>query len=306
MTTCKLYLIIISLTIFGCEQKTREHQKQPKKVVGKPLLKKEIDLKYNKIIISYYDNYVPPSSSYKNYGPFSTTKIYEATNEQQFNEFEQILKESKRTGYCCCPKRNYTISFYDKTNNYENYFVDTLEFKDKVRIYQSSFQFSYFVDKKRWSAFLNQLNAISFNEYNIYDLNLARKVYDFTLKNDLTVITSNRVSKQWMYFDGDFKVKISTVGEKLEEDKIYKNIKNVYPNDKYKIETISHYQMCGSYDGHDCYEEYILQIFCNKSFYDKFDIYTPKSFYDKANAEFYVLGSREELNKIDNLAKKEE
>ncbi len=41
-------------------------------------------------------------------------------------------------------------------------------------------------------------------------------------------------------------------------------------------------------------------------FYDKFKIYNPKSFYDKAIAEFYILGSREKLNQIDNLAKKED
>lgn len=298
--------------MFGCQQNTDNKQKSTEKQVQtntsveKTTTKVEPKFQFNRIIISLYDNTTPESKSYKSYGPFSTELIYETTDKKALADFEQMTNQAERTGYCCCPDRNYTISFYDKTNNYEDYFVDTVEFKDKVRIYQSSFQFSYIVDKIKWSKYLTELKKISYNEYFISNLKTAKKVYSYTIENDLPIINSNRVSKEWMTFDGDFKVKVAVVGEKLDEAKVYANIRKAYPKDTFKIETISHYQMCGAYDGHDCYEEVILQIFCNKYFYDKFKIYTPKSFYDKAIAEFCILGTREKLNQIDKLAKKEE
>ena len=312
MTTQKFYILILLLTMFGCQQnsddkkKSTDKQVQTNASVDKEIRKVEPKFQCSRIIISLYDNTTPASQSYKSYGPFSTELIYETIDQKVLDDFEQMTKQAEKTGYCCCPDRNYTISFYDKTNNYQDYFVDTVEFKDKVRIYQSSFQFSYIVDKIKWSKYLSDLKKISFNEYFISDLKTARKVYNYTIEKDLPIITSNRVSKEWMTFDGDFKVKVAVVGEKLDEDKVYTNIKKAYPKDTFKIETISHYQMCGSYDGHDCYEEVILQIFCNKDFYNKFKIYTPKSFYDEAIAEFYILGTREKLNQIDKLAKKED
>ncbi|MBN8695277.1 MAG: hypothetical protein J0L87_02000 [Bacteroidetes bacterium] len=312
MTTSRFYILFLSLTILGCQQNSNDKQKsadkqiQTSETVDKPTEKSETKFHCSRIIISLYDKTIPQSQSEQSYAPFSTELIYETEDPKVLDNFEQMTKQAKRTGYCCCPERNYTISFYDKTYNFQHYYVDTVEVKDKVRIYESSFQFSYIIDKIKWLSFLTELRKISFNEYFISDLKTARKVHTYTIENDLPIITSKRTSKEWMNFDGDFKVRVAVVGEKLDENKVYANIKKAYPKDSFKIETISKYQMCGSHEGNDCYEEIILQIFCNKDFYDKFKVYSPKSFYDKAIAEFYVLGTRENLNKIDKLAKKEE
>lgn len=308
MTIQKFYIfkLILLLTILGCQEHSTDKQIQTKTSVDKKVSKVKPKHQCSRIIISLYDNTTAPSQSYKNYGTFSTELIFETLDQNIIDDFEQMTMQAKRTGYCCCPDRNYTISFYDKTNNYQDYFVDSVEFEDKVRIYQSNFQFSYILDKVKWREYLAKLNKISFREYFFSDLKTARKIYNYTIEKDLPIITSNRVSKEWMTFDGDFKVKVAVVGEKLDESKVYGNIKKAYTEDTFKIETISHYQMCGSYEGNDCYEEVILQIFCNKDFYDKFKVYSPKSFYKQANAEFYVLGTKEKLNQIDKLTNKEE
>ncbi len=311
MTPDKLFILIISLTIFGCQQSSDDKKKsvnsaiQTNDTIEKPIVKAEPKYQCSRIIISLCDNENPSSLSYKNYGPFSTELIYETKDQKVLDDFDKMTNQAKRTGYYCCPNRNYIISFYDRTYNYQNYFVDIDEFKDKVRIFQSGLQFSYIVQKTKWLEFLTELNKISFNEYFIPDLKIARKLFKYTIDNDLPIIISNRSSKEWMTFDGDFKVKVAVVGEKLDEGKVYANIKKAYPNDNFKIETISQYRMCGSNEGNDCYEEVILQIFCNLDFYIKFNIYTPKSFYNKAIAEFYILGKREQLNQIDKFVKKE-
>lgn len=305
MTRQPYIILILISTLFGCNQKTEDNKVQSKVVIEKKNIKEEIPNKRSKIIITHYDNFIPDSKSTLNYGPFSTDIIYETSDSTILNQFDKMLNDSFKTGYCCCPRENFTISFYDKTNNYENYYVDTLEYRDTVIIYQVSYQFSFLVNKSKWSAFLKQMNTISFNEYFITNLKKARIVYDYTLKNDLPIITSNRVSKEWMLYDGDFKFKVSFVGEDVDLEKIYDNIKKAYPKDKYKIEQISRYRHCGSSKKNDCYEEYVFQVFCSKDFYDRFEIYEPKSAYEDALAEFYVIGSREKLDKIDAIAEKE-
>ncbi len=307
-----LFLNFISLTfVYSCNQNSVEEvtipeDNQNQTAIEKPIYDDVQNYECNRIIISYYDNTTPINPSYKHYGPFSTAVIYETTSNLVIDGFEQMTSEAEKTGYCCCPEYNYTISFYDGTKDFKKYYVDTLEFENKVRIFEQNYQYSFIIEKKIWEKYLSEFEIISFSEYSIHDLSYARKIYCYTLENDLPIITCNRASKEWMNFDGDFKIKVATVGEKLEESIVYSKIRDAYPTDTFKIETISHYQRCGSYDGHDCYEELILQIFCNKDFYDKFNIYSPKSFFDKAFAEFYVLGTKEELSKVDQIEKESE
>jgi hypothetical protein len=84
-------------------------------------------------------------------------EIYTASSKEQLENFRKLFIDSERTGYCCCPTRSYTISFYYHRNNFEYYEVDTIEFKDKVRIFENTFQYSYLVEKKKWKDFLKSL-----------------------------------------------------------------------------------------------------------------------------------------------------
>lgn len=65
---------------------------------------------------------------------------------------------TKLTGYCCCPDVNYTISFYEFNRLFGLYHVDTVRFKDSVRVYDSSFQMSYIVEKKLWKDYLYKIS----------------------------------------------------------------------------------------------------------------------------------------------------
>jgi len=306
MKTPKLNILFFLLFAFSCKQNSDDKQDHQINMNGKGIAKNEFDYNCSQILISLYDNTIPEEETSLNYVPFSTQMIYQAKGKKMIDEFKQLTRDARRTGYHCCPDHNYTIAFYNGTRHFQNYYVDTTGSKSMVAIFEASYQFSYIIDKIKWRNFLTTLDKISFNEYFITDIKTAREVYSYTVHNDLPVINSNRTSKEWMMFDGDFKVKVAVVGEKLDEAKIYTNIKKAYPNDSFKIETISQSNECGSNDGHDCYGEAVLRIFCNKDFYDKFKIYQPKSFYDEAIPEFYVVGTRRELDKIDKLAEKEE
>ena len=256
-----------------------------------------------------------PSSrtSYENrYSPFSTEFLRETKDKNVIKDFKRLLNDSIKTGYCCCPKKMITISFYDKTTKIQDYYVDTnldeqyADVTDEyVQIFEPGFQFSYLIKKSDWASFIDKTFEITFNEYYINNLNKARELYDYTIKNNLPIITSSRTCKEWKDFDGEFQFKVADVGQEINNEEIFDNIEKAYPNDYYSIEEISRYQLCETSGGNDCIEKKVFTVYCDKWLHDKFDVYTPKSFFDQAVAEFYVLGSREELDKIDKMVKKE-
>lgn len=301
----KIKIILILLFFISCSEKQKNDTKSFLEDTFSDNSFEKNKSKCNRILINYYDETIPYQNTTLDYSPFSIERVYETIEIEKINQFNKLLENSEKTGYCCCPNRNLTISFFDKTKEFDNYFVDNVEFKDKVRIYQTGFQFSYLVNIAEWQKFLDKIETITHNEYFESDLKKAREVYKYCQTQNLIIKTSNRVSKNWMNFDGEFKVKISNVGTELDEKEILNNIKEKYPSDKFEMEIISHSQNYGNDDKENGYQELIIQIFCNKPFHDKFKLYGPKSYFEKTYAEFYVLGSRENLNKIDKILKPE-
>ena len=86
------------------------------------------------------------------------SKVCEVTDKNQILHFEQVFKNGKHTGYCCCPDVNYSIYFYQNDENeyFALYHIDTIEFNNKARIFEDSFQYSYIVDKKKLKDYLEE------------------------------------------------------------------------------------------------------------------------------------------------------
>ncbi len=84
-------------------------------------------------------------------------KIYIAKNTQLIEEYKKLLRNSKETGYCCCPEQHMSISLFADNDNFNTFYVDTIELKNEVRIFQVSYQYSYIVEKKNWNAFISKL-----------------------------------------------------------------------------------------------------------------------------------------------------
>jgi len=87
-------------------------------------------------------------------------KLCDVTDKNQIIDFENVFKNGKRTDYCCCPDINYSIYFYQNKENeyFALYHVDTIQFKNKVRIFETSYQYSYIVDKNIWKNYLRKIN----------------------------------------------------------------------------------------------------------------------------------------------------
>jgi len=85
-------------------------------------------------------------------------KIYRAEKSNQIEEYKKLLQSSIETDYCCCPDEHFSISLFNYNDNFNTFYVDTLELKDKIRIFESGYQYSYIVEKKKWKAFLSKIN----------------------------------------------------------------------------------------------------------------------------------------------------
>lgn len=146
-----VFLILFSVFIISCSKKTQN----------------TIDDLYDnfsfnstlsnttQIIIKQYDSTTTNKTiDVEKYLPNKEFK----TTKEQVKDFEIIFENAEKTGYCCCPKSSYTVHFFNGSQELDIFYVDTLELKDKVRIFETSYQYSYIVEKQKWKNFLNKIS----------------------------------------------------------------------------------------------------------------------------------------------------
>ncbi|PJJ10022.1 hypothetical protein CLU83_3409 [Flavobacterium sp. 1] len=90
---------------------------------------------------------------------FENKSIFETEKTERIESFKKLFENSKYTDYCCCPETNYSIDFYKKSEKIVSFFADTSQNKNKVRVFESNFQYSYLIDKNKWNLFLNQIKV---------------------------------------------------------------------------------------------------------------------------------------------------
>ncbi len=242
-----LTIFIILITIISCLNKDKDSQEKNDNSKGLDLdLKNE---KCSNIIISYYETTDFGRSSWINYKPFTLKTIHSANKAESIDKFNSILKNSTKTGYCCCPEKHYIISFYDKSESFKSYYVDTVSVKNKVRIFEPSYQYSYMIEKNTWLNYLSKIDTVGYRELRLYGEKEKREFYKYCQLNNLPIVISNTSSKNWMKFEGFFYCKYSSIGEYLDEEKLTEKFKKAYPKDFYEIETASRFQMCGENKG---------------------------------------------------------
>jgi len=111
----------------------------------------ELVAESDQIVIKLYDSTVEKQITSTESNP---KKIFNVSKEKIQN-FKSIFKNAKKTGYCCCPISNYSISLLDDNEEFGLFYVDTTEFKGKVRIYDCSYQYSYILEEQKWRKFLS-------------------------------------------------------------------------------------------------------------------------------------------------------
>lgn len=281
------FLLCINLVFVSCNEQ--------KQTVIPPVKEQKIA---QKIILHKTDKFIITDfASEVGYG--DTTWVnskynpaYETTDTSVIKKFEQLLKDKKKKKYCCCPSRSFILSFFDNNKNYKSYVIEILKEKDSILVYDYSYQFSSKISKNQWNDLLKKSKKlIAYHSFSC-DLNNSRMVFKYAKENKLTIAYNYKDSREWPYYDGDFKFTVSKFGKKLTENEIKDNIRKAYPNIEYKVELSNYYELCGSYDPNvdDCKTKYTVTISCSKDFYNKFNLYQPKSIYSKFCPNFLILG----------------
>ena len=131
-----------------------------------PLIELQNDYTHYKILNSTTKIIIEFESNQDSIVPNEIEK-YETVNSSQVNDFKKLFENNTKTSYCCCPAENYSILFYNKDHYLDYYLVDTLEFKNQIRIYDVSYQYSYLIDKKIWQNYLKKISANMITNKNI-------------------------------------------------------------------------------------------------------------------------------------------
>jgi len=244
-------------------------------------------------------------SYYKDYD-FSK-KIIKIETIKTVNKYYDLFTNKSNAGYNLSQSRDLILTFIDSSYRRKTFFVDTVMYDNEVLIYPSNYNNCSTMDKTEWNNLIKKGEIVANKNYHISDLITAKKVLKIIKESNLTILKNGVMDNLWEIYEGKFYVQISKIGKSepkdFSEETILSNIKKVYPNDHYTFGSSNRYQMCGSYDGHDCVEEYTIEINCNREFYDKFNLYSPKSYFDNFYASFLALGDSLDLQKINEIIK---
>lgn len=108
------------------------------------------------LIIKLYDTTITKKRS-SDVESFISKKEFKTASKRQVIDFDNVFINAEKTGYCCCPVAIYSIHFFNKKEELDFFYVDTLEFTDKIRIYEKRFQYSYIVEKQKWKNYLAEI-----------------------------------------------------------------------------------------------------------------------------------------------------
>ncbi len=143
----KILLFLILISVSSCNQKTQEFVKQ----LSFDKLLSESD----QIVIKLYDSTEVKKQS-RGVESWNPKKTYSVEKKKIVN-FKNLLENAEKTGYCCCPISSYSVLFYKNNKELEIFYADTLEYKNRVRIYEGSYQYSYIIEKQKWKSFLSKV-----------------------------------------------------------------------------------------------------------------------------------------------------
>lgn len=149
----KIFLLLFAILILlgSCNDKT---QKQIEEISDKNSLTSTISSSNMLLIRPKKSNQTESTRSDSCFD----IALYKA-KENQIEDFKKLFDNSIYTDYCCCPQTNLSIDFYKDSKKIDHYFVDTVEFKNQVRIFEKSYQFSFLVEKHKWENYLKEINA---------------------------------------------------------------------------------------------------------------------------------------------------
>lgn len=149
----KLFLLILfSTLIISCNEKTQNYID----TIWDNFSFNSTLSNSTQIVIKAYDSTVTNKTVEVEF--YALKKEYKTSTKQKVKNFEAIFENAEKTGYSCCPKSSFTIHFLNQKEELDFFYVDTLEFKNKIRICEKSYQYSYIIDKQKCKEYLKEIS----------------------------------------------------------------------------------------------------------------------------------------------------
>ena len=146
----RILLLILILLIVSCNKIVDSSQD-----IYNSYLFNSIESKSDQITIKLYS---PKSENVIiAHDTFAIKKVYKIIGEKQIESFDKIFENARKTQYCCCPKTNYSIAFLKDKKILDIYFVDTIQIKDSIRIFEKRWQYSFVIEKQKWRNYLSEI-----------------------------------------------------------------------------------------------------------------------------------------------------
>ena len=143
-------IILIQFTIISCNQKNKKPW-QPRK---DEKFYEAVDSCTRIVFLTKKENKHEYSH---NDSDFVAEGKYIAKNKTQIEKFKKLFNNAERTAYCPDSKSNFMIAFYYNQTKIDYYYADTMKIKDKVIVFQKSYQSSQIIEKLAWNIFLKEL-----------------------------------------------------------------------------------------------------------------------------------------------------
>jgi hypothetical protein len=148
----RLIVIFVSIFLFSCNYETQNSIQS----IWENFSFNNTISNSTQIIIKAYDSTVTHKRC-SGVESFIPIKVFKTKTKRQIEDFDKIFLNAEKTDYCCCPISSYSLHFLNKKEQLDMFYVDTTEFKNKVRIFESSFQYSYIIEKQKWKNYLDEL-----------------------------------------------------------------------------------------------------------------------------------------------------
>jgi hypothetical protein len=143
MTTKKLIYLIFSLgatlLISSCRFNNNTAENKSANTTTRDRLK-QICSTSNKLVFKRYDLSADSSLLQDLNSVVWQTTI---TDLDKIKKFNDLFVSVKNSGYCCCMKTHYTVTFYEDTTTLGLYYIDTTNVNDKIVLFGQSYQTSY-------------------------------------------------------------------------------------------------------------------------------------------------------------------
>lgn len=144
--------IFISIILFSCSDKTQNTFEN----IWEDFLFNKAISNSTQIIIKSYNSKAANRRIYYSESSIPI-KQYATKTKKQVEDFDKIFLNVEKTDYCCCPISSYSIHFLNKKEELDFFCVDTTEFKNKVRIFEANYQYSYIIEKQKWKNYLKEI-----------------------------------------------------------------------------------------------------------------------------------------------------